>query len=91
MVGEHASLSELTSDGDLNHHTDFRNVYATLLKEWMCVDPTIVDGVILGQNYDSLDLGFSCASLSTDIINSNTAVFDHFPIYETITVFLQFS
>jgi len=86
MVGEHASLSELTLDGDLNHHTDFRNVYATLLKEWMCVDPTIVDGVILGQNYDSLDLGFSCASLSTSIINSNTVVFDHFPIYENNSI-----
>lgn len=34
LHGEHPSLTELTR-GDLQFHTDFRSVYATLLKRWL--------------------------------------------------------
>jgi uncharacterized protein (DUF1501 family) len=32
--GTHPSLTDL-DQGDLKHHTDFRQVYATVLEEWM--------------------------------------------------------
>jgi uncharacterized protein (DUF1501 family) len=34
LVGEHARLDDL-DDGDLKFHTDFRQVYATLLERWL--------------------------------------------------------
>jgi len=34
MHGAHPSLAEL-DDGDLKHHTDFRQVYATILDRWI--------------------------------------------------------
>ncbi len=36
LIGEHPSLENLT-DGDLKHHTDFRQVYATVLDQWLKV------------------------------------------------------
>lgn len=73
FVGEHASLesSELVSN-NLDYTTDFRQVYATILKEWMCVDSTIVDSVVLGESYEGLDLGFTCGGSSTSTSSANT-------------------
>jgi len=34
LIGQHPSLSDL-DDGDLKFHTDFRQVYATLLERWL--------------------------------------------------------
>ncbi len=34
LHGEHPSLTDL-QDGDLRHHTDFRQVYAALLENWL--------------------------------------------------------
>ena len=39
-------------EGDVRHEIDFRRVYATLLDDWLGVDPT----PILGQHYPKLDL-----------------------------------
>lgn len=39
FYGEHPSLTDL-DDGDLKMTTDFRSVYATMIKEWMAYDDT---------------------------------------------------
>ena len=49
FCGAHPSLGEL-SEGDLSHHTDFRQVYATLLERWLRVDSKSV----LGAAYQPL-------------------------------------
>jgi uncharacterized protein (DUF1501 family) len=49
VVGKHPSLEKL-DDGDLIHHTDFRQVYATLLDDWLGVDSKAV----LAGKFDSL-------------------------------------
>ena len=36
MVGAHPSLTKL-EDGNLVHHTDFRQVYAAVLEGWLGV------------------------------------------------------
>jgi uncharacterized protein (DUF1501 family) len=51
LKGEHPSLADLEA-GDLRHHTDFRQVYATVLSRWLNADPRAV----LGAAYDPLDL-----------------------------------
>ncbi|MFQ5706199.1 MAG: DUF1501 domain-containing protein [bacterium] len=51
LIGEHPSLDNL-ANGDLQFHTDFRSVYATLLQDWLGVEAE----EILGQRFDKLDL-----------------------------------
>jgi uncharacterized protein (DUF1501 family) len=34
LIGKHPSLTDL-DDGDLKHHTDFRQVYAAILRDWL--------------------------------------------------------
>ncbi|MEX0717234.1 MAG: DUF1501 domain-containing protein, partial [Planctomycetaceae bacterium] len=44
-IGEHPSLADGDLDsGDLKHHTDFRQVYATLLDRWLACDSRRVLG-----------------------------------------------
>ena len=44
LIGPHPSLSELDS-GDLKHHTDFRQVYAALLEDWLdCPSAEVLGG-----------------------------------------------
>ncbi|HUG92200.1 MAG TPA: DUF1501 domain-containing protein [Planctomycetaceae bacterium] len=50
-IGEHPSLTDLDS-GDLKFHTDFRSVYATVLRQWLGVDP----GKVLDRPYPELAL-----------------------------------
>jgi uncharacterized protein (DUF1501 family) len=47
VVGKHPSLGELDAD-DLKFHTDFRQVYATLLDLWLGCDSKAV----LGAKWD---------------------------------------
>ncbi len=41
LIGNHPSLSDL-KDGDLQYHTDFRQVYATVLERWLKADSELV-------------------------------------------------
>jgi len=85
FVGEHGSLEadQLYNGRDLQWHTDFKQVYATVLKEWMCVDPSIVDSTVLDSEYDSLDLGFSCSgTLTSTSGSSNVQGFTSNVIYD---------
>jgi uncharacterized protein (DUF1501 family) len=50
-VGKHPSLSDLDA-GDLKHHTDFRQVYATLLDGWLGCESF----GILGGRYKPIEL-----------------------------------
>jgi uncharacterized protein (DUF1501 family) len=51
LCGEHPNLTDL-SDGDLQHHTDFRQVYAALLENWLRWPST----PILGGPYKPIDV-----------------------------------
>jgi uncharacterized protein (DUF1501 family) len=51
LVGEHPSLVDL-ADGDLKHHTDFRQVYAALLERWLGA----TSSSILGGRYEPVDV-----------------------------------
>ena len=51
VVGAHPSL-EMLEDGNLAHHTDFRQVYAAVLDQWLGVSSKEV----LGKEYKALEL-----------------------------------
>jgi uncharacterized protein (DUF1501 family) len=52
MYGTPPSLSDLVLDGNLENTTDFRQVYATLIEEWMRADSSSV----LGQKFKTLGM-----------------------------------
>ena len=52
IYGDYPSLTNLDSNQDLIHTVDFRQVYATVLEDWLQVDSTD----ILDQSYNKLDL-----------------------------------
>jgi uncharacterized protein (DUF1501 family) len=51
LVGAHPSLTNL-EEGNLRHHTDFRQVYATLLDSWLGVPSRQV----LGREFQAVDV-----------------------------------
>jgi len=51
LLGRHPSLSKL-DEGDLVYNTDFRQVYASVLSDWMGAD----DKAILGKSYTKADV-----------------------------------
>lgn len=71
VVGEAPNLQQPDIYGNLKHDLDFRQLYATVLENWLEVDAGLVDDV-LGQTYSRVeDLIFKCGvnTSTTDIIN----------------------
>jgi uncharacterized protein (DUF1501 family) len=52
LYGTAPSLTDLVLDGNLANTTDFRDVYATLIQEWMGADA----GRVLGQTFKTLGM-----------------------------------
>ena len=52
LYGDYPSLSNLDSNGDLIHTVDFRQVYASVLQDWLVVDPT----QILSSQFQKLNM-----------------------------------
>ncbi len=75
FVGDLPDLQNLDTNGNLEHSIDFRSIYATVLENWLCLDPIGVDS-ILGDSYERLDLGINCISSGNN---------DYLPIEQEIS------
>ncbi len=89
FIGEHPDLTQLTKNGDMTHSVDFRQLYASVMKEWLCIDENQVKQVLLGEEYESLDLGFSCSSSIENPITDNEQIFEHLVTYSENQSFLH--
>lgn len=65
FVGEHPDINDWDFNDNLIPSSDFRNVYSSVLTSWFCLDPTVVEQILLDQEYEQLDLGFDCSNLNT--------------------------
>ncbi len=61
FVGEHPKLDSPDGRGNLEMTMDFRDLYATVLAEWLCVPRALVEEHLLGYTYTPVNLGFSCS------------------------------
>lgn len=61
FVGEHPSLDNPNSRGNLEYTMDFRDLYATVLAEWLCVPIPLVEQHLLNHPYSPVNLGFNCS------------------------------
>ncbi|WP_036381842.1 DUF1501 domain-containing protein [Muricauda sp. MAR_2010_75] len=68
FVGDHPSLDNPNSRGNLEYTMDFRDLYGTVLAEWLCVPRTAVEQHLLGYQYRAIDLGFNCSGEEFDDI-----------------------
>lgn len=64
FLGENPDLQNTDNSGNLVNHTDFRELYASVLENWLCLDPNLIDDV-LGQSFSRFDLGLNCQAVST--------------------------
>ena len=72
FVGEHPDLNNLTRGGNVTNTMDFRQVYATVLKDWLCVDQTMLRTALLGEDFESLDLGFNCSGTNISPVDGES-------------------
>ena len=68
FVGDHPSLDEPNGRGNLEYTMDFRNLYGTVLAEWLCVPRAAVEQHLLGYQYQAINLGFNCSGETFDDI-----------------------
>ncbi|MCL5246676.1 DUF1501 domain-containing protein [Cellulophaga sp. 20_2_10] len=61
FVGDHPSLEDPDGRGNLEYTMDFRDLYGTVLAEWLCVPRNLVEQHLLGRTYVPVNLGFSCS------------------------------
>ncbi len=61
FVGEHPNLDDGDGRGNLNLTMDFRDLYATVLAEWLCVPISEVEEHLLDHPYAPVNLGFNCS------------------------------
>jgi uncharacterized protein (DUF1501 family) len=87
FINSHPSLTDLDEDGNLNFATDFRSIYATVLEDWLCLDPELVNAILL-NNYSRLPLGIDCTSLSID--DQILSQLEHYPVYQNKEVYVHF-
>ncbi len=65
FVGDHPDISDGDRTGNLNMTTDFRDLYATVMAEWLCIDvPLVEEFVYLNEKtYAPINLGFNCSGV----------------------------
>jgi hypothetical protein len=68
--------------------TDFRDVYASVLTDWFCLDPSIVNTILLNDTYQTLNLGFNCQGLNTSDF-ANVSRFSHVATYRDNRTFIE--
>ena len=74
--GKNPDLEDLDESGNLKFGTDFRSIYATILENWFCIEPNLVNE-ILGDSYARLtDIGINCLTTNTESISIPNR-FDH--------------
>jgi uncharacterized protein (DUF1501 family) len=88
FVGAHPDLSVWDSNDNLIPTTDFRNVYSSVLTDWFCLDPSVVNTILLNQNYETLDLGLNCQALSTSDF-SDVSNLAHVAVYENNRTYIE--
>ncbi|MEX0275724.1 MAG: DUF1501 domain-containing protein [Flavobacteriaceae bacterium] len=64
FVGDHPTLDNPDGRGNLEYTMDFRDLYATVMAEWLCVPINLVEQHLLGHTYAPVNLGFNCSGVT---------------------------
>jgi len=87
--GTQPDLHNLDEVGNLVFGTDFRQVYATVLEQWLCIDPALID-TVLGQSFERIsDLGMNCIATATSEAFATPTV-QHKALYGDGQILIQY-
>ncbi|MBI1286169.1 MAG: DUF1501 domain-containing protein [Flavobacteriales bacterium] len=78
FIGNHPSLTDLDYAGNLVFNIDYRQLYASVLENWLCIPEAVVDETLLNVHYDRLQLGFECV---TSVAEHERVALKHEPLY----------
>ncbi len=78
FIGDHPSLTNLDNSGNMLSGVDYRQLYASVLENWLCIPAASVDETLLGVTYERLNLGFEC---TTGISEQEVRGLTHRPLY----------
>ena len=81
FVGDHPDLLTWDDYDNLIPSSDFLDVYASVLANWFCLDQEVIDSILLNHNYQPLDLGLDCQTLSVGAPKPFLR-FTHRPVYQ---------
>ncbi len=87
FIGEHPNLSQLDETGNLQYNIDFRQVYATVLKDWLCLNQAAINESLLAS-YDTLEFGFEC--INSSVMNYPIDTISHQALYDSGDVYVSF-
>jgi uncharacterized protein (DUF1501 family) len=88
FVGEHPDINTWDNNDNLIPSTDFRDVYQTVLTNWFCLESSVVNGILLNQTFENLNLGLDCNNLSIDDF-ANTTHIKHIPYYQNNNTYIE--
>ncbi len=88
FVGQHPDLTTWDNNDNLIPTADFRDVYSSVLTDWFCLDQSVIDLILLNENYQHLDLGLTCETLSTNDFSDVTR-FVHTATYNNNKTFIE--
>jgi uncharacterized protein (DUF1501 family) len=69
FIGNHPSLTDLDVNGNMKYSTDFRDIYSSILTDWLCIPESQATQAMYNVNYPKVDLGFNCKTASTPSID----------------------
>ncbi len=89
VLGKAPDLQDVDDVGNLKFGTDFREIYATVLENWLCLDKEAVD-LALGQSFDRMgELGLSC-NPTTPVANFAGHQLFHKAVYQQDQILIQY-
>jgi uncharacterized protein (DUF1501 family) len=74
FIGTPPDLNNPDEQGNLQFGIDFRQIYATVLEHWLCIDPSTVDA-IMGESFNRLaNLVVACGA-TTGVYSNHAAAY----------------
>jgi len=90
FVGAAPDLQNLDQVGNLQYDLDFRQIYSTVLENWLCIDPNLVDEV-LGRSFERLpELGLTCQT-PTSTLDQQTSLLNHRALYDQGQIVVEYT
>ena len=90
LIGEPVDLLNTDEYGDPIHSVDFRQAYATVLQDWLCADPEVVDMVLGNTDFPILD-GLVPPGTPSVGSNDRAALLGHQPGTEAGTILIKYA
>ncbi|MEZ5041400.1 MAG: DUF1501 domain-containing protein [Saprospiraceae bacterium] len=90
FVGANPDLQNFDSVGNLKYDVDFRQIYATILEQWMCLDPSVVDEV-MGRSFERMpSLGLNCQT-TVATRSYQATVLNHRALYDRESIVIEYT